>query len=205
MKALFAILLGYTIGSVSPSAIIGRMKKTDLRADGTKNLGATNTMLHFGKGYGALVMLLDMLKSILAVMLAAAICPEEEIVGIVGGSAAVVGHIFPFYMKFKGGKGLATFGGLVLAVNPPVFLFLLILSCLLMVIVNYSFIMPYSAGILFPILHGAATGSPAAALIAAAVSGVILFKHRDNVVKAWRGEDIKIREFLAGKYKTGNK
>lgn len=196
MKVLLSVLIGYLIGSLSPSALIGRIKKTNLRNNGTKNLGATNTMLHFGKGWGALVMLLDMLKAIVAVIIAAILCPEQPLISLCAGTAAVVGHVFPFYMHFKGGKGLATFGGLVLAVNPPAFLFLLILGCILMIIVNYSFILPFSAGILFPILHGIRTGSMAAFLIAACASALIMYKHRDNVVKAFHGEDIRIREFL---------
>ncbi len=196
MKTLLCIVLGYFIGSFNPALIISKIKKTDIRETGTGNLGATNTMIHFGKGLGAFVMLFDFFKAVLAVYIAKLLHPVGALTGLLAGVSAVLGHMFPFYLKFRGGKGLASFGGLVLAVDPPVFLFLLILGLALMLIVNYSYVMPFSAGSLFPVLHGLRAQSFTAFAIAAIIGFLVIFKHYENLGKAKRGEDFKIREFL---------
>lgn len=195
MEILLCVLIGYLIGSINPAAFISRLKKTDLRTQGTQNLGATNTMLVLGKGYGALVMLFDIAKAFISVKLAKLIFPAFTLAGIIAGSAAAAGHIFPFYMKFKGGKGLAAFGGLILGVDPTLFMILLVTALVLMFIINYSFAMPMSAGVLFPILYAVRTGDAAATVIASAVSVLVMYKHFGNIGKAMRGEDIKVREY----------
>lgn len=196
MKILLCTLIGYLLGSLSPAALLSKLKKKNLRKQGTGNLGATNTMLVLGKGYGALVMLFDIAKAFASVKLAQALLPEIAVVGLLAGSAAVVGHIYPFYLKFKGGKGLAAFGGLVLGVDPLLFLILLVIALVLMVAVNYSVAMPMSAAVLFPILYGFRTGDAVAVVIATAVSVLIICKHFSNVGKARRGEDARIREYV---------
>ena len=151
-------------------------------------------MLHFGKILGALVMLFDMAKAVVAYRLAAHFFPYLPYVAMVAGGSAVVGHVFPFYLHFQGGKGLAAFAGLVLAYNPWVFLFLLVSGVTLMILVNYSFILPYYAGIAFVVFVGADTKSLPMLLLAVAVVALILIKHAENVRKAREGTDVKIRE-----------
>ncbi len=196
MQYGIVILLGYLLGTISPSALVSKLKKTNLKEVGTHNLGATNTMLNFGKGWGAFVMLFDIAKAFAAFKLAELIFPTASLIGLVAGSSAVVGHIYPFYLNFKGGKGLAAFGGLVLAFNPLIFCFLLVFALILMFIVNYSFIMPYSASVLFPILAGLHAKSWLVFGITLAISALLAFKHRDNVKKALHGEDIQIRGYF---------
>lgn len=104
MNILICILIGYLLGSINPAALISRMKKTNLRDKGTGNLGATNTMLVLGKKYGAFVMAFDISKAFCAVKAAQMLFPALSISGLISGGAAVAGHVWPFYMKFKGGK-----------------------------------------------------------------------------------------------------
>ena len=111
-----------------------------------------------------------------------------------GKHFAVIGHIFPFYMNFKGGKGLASFGGLVLAHSPCVFLFLLITGTLLMFIVNYSYILPFYSSAAFTVFVALKDRSVIAVTIAAVVSLIIFIKHFGNYKKAKAGSDNKIRE-----------
>lgn len=196
MNALLCAVLGYLIGSLSPAALLSKLKKQNLRKQGTGNLGATNTMIVLGKGYGALVMLFDIAKAFAAVKLAELLFPSLAVAGILAGSAAVVGHIFPFYLKFKGGKGLAAFGGLILGVDTLLFLILLVIALLFMFVINHSVAMPISAAILFPILYAFRTVFISAVVIAAAVSILIICVHISNIGKARRGEDSKIREYV---------
>lgn len=189
-------LLGYLIGSISPSAFISKIKRTNLKEHGTGNLGASNALLVFGKAYGAIVMIFDIAKAIVAVKLAEYLFPTLSIAGILAGNAAVFGHVFPFYLKFKGGKGLATFGGFILAADPMLFCILLIISGTLMLIANYSAAMPMSASFLFPILYGLKKWSFISAISVLPASILVIAKHFSNLEKGKRGEDIKIRQFI---------
>lgn len=205
MKIFLCILIGYLLGTLNPAALISKLKKVDLRTKGTGNLGATNTMLILGKKYGVLVMLFDIAKAFLAVRYAQWIAPEFEWLSMSAGLFAVIGHCFPFYLKFKGGKGLAAFAGLVLAYNPLFFLFLLISGIVLMLIVNYTFILPFYATMFFTIYVAMQEESVAILFFATVVSALIIIKHFGNFVKAVKGEDGKIREYIKTKlFHKGN-
>lgn len=193
--------IGYLFGVLSPAALLSRLKHQDLREKGTKNLGASNVMLVLGKGYGVIVMLFDILKAFVAAKLAKLLFPKLVVAGLLAGLGAVIGHVYPFYMGFKGGKGLAAFGGMVLAFNPKLFAFLLTLGVVLMLIVNYSFVVPMSAAVLFPVFAWLQTEDVAVLLIASAASGLVIVKHWGNIGRALQGNDLKIREFIMGKYK----
>lgn len=196
VEIILSILLGYLFGALNPAEWLSRRKNTDLREQGTGNLGATNTLLVFGKKYGAFVMLFDIMKAVISVRLAQKLFPSLSVAGLLAGSFSVVGHVYPFYLNFKGGKGLAAFAGLVLGVDPMLFLMLALVSIAFMLIVNYSVAMPMSAGALFPVLYGLRTGNMTAFLIAAAVSILIICKHFSNIGKARSGEDVKIRDYI---------
>ncbi len=196
MNFLICILLGYLLGSLSPAALISKIKHKNLRKNGTGNLGATNVWLNFGRLLGALVLLFDMAKAFAAYEFAELIFPETAAAGMLAGGCAVIGHIFPFYLKFKGGKGLAAYAGLVLAYNPWLFLFLLVSGFILMVAVNYSFILPFYASLSFSVFVAANDETFIVSLLAVLISAVIFTSHFGNFIKAIRGKDKKIRDFL---------
>lgn len=196
MKVFLCISFGYLIGSVSPSALLSKVKKKSLRENGTGNLGATNVMLNFGKLYGVLVMLFDILKAFFTVKLSAFLFPLSTLIPLVAGIAVVVGHIFPFYMKFKGGKGLASFGGLILAYDPTTFLILLIIGLSLMLILNYGVFLPVSAAVIFPLFIWLKTYQVADLVAAIILGAVIIFAHLENLSDAVNGSAIKIREYI---------
>lgn len=196
MEYLYCILIGYLLGSISPSAIISKIKKVNLKENGTKNLGATNTMLVFGKGYGVFVMLFDVFKAFTAVKLCELLFPTFTASGILAGSSAVLGHICPFYLKFKGGKGLASFAGLLLALDPVIFFFTLVVAVAMILIVNYCVAAPFTGAVIFPILYGAKHPEPAVIIIAILVSLLLALRHIPDISRVKRGEDYKIREYL---------
>lgn len=196
MDIVLTILIGYLLGTLSPSALLAKIKQLDLRNQGTQNLGASNTMLVMGKKYGALVMLFDIFKGFIASKLAKLLFPQLAAAQLLAGFSAVVGHIFPFYLEFKGGKGLAAFGGMVLAYDPLVFLFLLTLGIVLMLLTNASVAMPLSAGALFPVFSLIRSQSLTVFFLTAAAGILIVIKHWSNIGKARRGEDVNIRSFV---------
>ena len=198
-RIAFSLLIAYLLGSASPSALLSKVKHANLRENGSKNLGATNTLLVLGKKWGALVMLLDIAKSYFAVKIAQLLVPASAAVAMASGFCAVVGHCFPFYLKGKGGKGLAAFGGIVLAFSPALFAFLLSTAIVLIIVVNYSFIMPFYAAVSFPIYVACRIDGVLPLLFALAASVLIFCKHFSNFQKARRGEDIKIREYIRTK------
>lgn len=196
MAIIICLFVGYFFGSLNPAALLSSRKGINLRQEGTKNLGASNTLLVMGKKQGAAVMCFDILKAYLPYKVMQLLFPKLYLAGILTGAAAVVGHIFPFYLEFKGGKGLASFAGFVLAYNPQIFLFLLILTGTLLFLVNHGVVMPVTGSLLFPLLAGANSKDLFITLICVAVSGLLLFKHWSNLGLAIRGEDIKIRSYV---------
>lgn len=196
MKILICLLLGYLLGSFHPAYLISQKKNIDLRTVGTKNLGASNTLLILGRRSGAIVMLLDIGKGVLASRLGRLLFPRLAAADLLSGLGAILGHVYPRRLGYKGGKGLATFAGTVLAYDPGLFLFLLITGLGIMLLVNYSFALPISTGLLFPLLVVLRQESLWNCLLAAVIGGLILYTHWPNIGRAIRGEEAPIREIL---------
>ena len=150
MKLLLSLVIGYLLGAISPSYLISKKKKVDLQKEGTKNLGTTNTIMILGKTYGAFVMFFDIFKAYMAVRICQILFPRLVIAGIAAGGAAVIGHNYPFYIKFKGGKGIAAFAGFILALNLKHFIILLTVCLAIAIISNYSCMLSFSAAITCP-------------------------------------------------------
>lgn len=201
MEYLWCISIGYLLGCISFATIVSKFKKVNLKERGTKNLGATNTMLVLGKGYGALVMVLDVLKTVLAITVSRILFPQFSAAGILTGASAVLGHICPFYLKFKGGKGLACFAGMILALDPVLFIFMLVLCVALMIIANHSVIVPYTAAIIFPVCYCTKHPQPEIITIAILVSVLLALRHIPDIMRAKAGGDGKIRDFFKEQHK----
>ena len=122
MSYILAALLGYALGCLSPAYLLARRKGFDIRSTGSQNAGASNAFITMGAKSGVAVGLCDMAKSCAAALLAALLFPTLPGAAAVAGTAAVLGHIFPFYLKFRGGKGFAPFLGLTLALDWRFFL-----------------------------------------------------------------------------------
>ena len=196
MKITFCILIGYLLGSLNPAALISRLKHKSLRNVGTGNLGATNTALVFGKKLGALVMIFDIAKAYLSVWCARWIAPEYEWLAMLTGAFAVLGHCFPFYLKFKGGKGLAAFGGLVLAYDPLLFLILLITGVALVVITNCGTALAYFAAVFFPAFVCVTDRNVPNKVISVILSIFLMVIFIPNLLRALSGKDSKPRDFI---------
>lgn len=203
MSYVGSVIIGYLLGCFNPASILGKRHKLNLRELGSKNLGASNVLLTMGKARGFLVMVVDIAKAFFAARIARLLFPKLAVGGMLAAFGAILGHIYPFHMGFRGGKGLAAFGGMVLAYNPWMFAALLALCCVLVVVVNYSFVAPATVAVLFPILVAVTSADPWMTLIAAAAGALIVYKHWDNFLKAVRGSDFKIRDIIAGKHRPG--
>lgn len=195
-------LLGYLIGTINPAALLAKWKRHDLTETGTGNLGATNTMLAFGIRYGVLVLAFDLSKGFAAVKLAKAIFSGSHAHGLLAGCSAVAGHIYPFQMRFKGGKGSACFAGVVLASQPLLFPILLIIGLSLGLLLDYAFAVPISAVLLFPFLAAWRTGSLAVFLLALIMGLLIIFRHKENFIAVRNGTEGRFRTWFAEKFRA---
>lgn len=189
MKALLALGMGYAVGCISPAAWVSKKKNVNLKQEGTKNLGATNTALVMGRKAGYFVLFFDMLKSFFSYKLARALFPHLVAAGIIAGIGVILGHCFPATMHFQGGKGLAAFGGLVLAHDPLIFLLLLALGILAAFALNYGVYLAITAAALFPAACRFFHGNSTEAFLCAVAGCIIIGMHLTNLHRAITGED----------------
>ena len=185
-----AFVLGYLFGSVPFGLILTRFAGTaDLRSIGSGNIGATNVLRTGCKGLAAATLDLDGLKGFAAVLICAGFGPLAAIAAAVG---AVLGHMFPVWLRFKGGKGVATFIGVLFAFRPPVAAVLTCLTWLTMAwATRYSSVAALTAAILAP-LYFLLLGTTLFALLAAVLAILIIFAHRANIARLLRGEEPRI-------------
>ena len=202
MRLLLSFIIGYLIGTVNPAALLAKRKRYNLKQSGTGNLGATNTMLAVGLRYGIVVLAFDLCKAYLAVHLSRFLFPKSELSGLVAGVGSVVGHIYPWHLKFKGGKGSACFAGVVLASQPILFPILLVICISLALLIDYAFVVPVSAVVLFPVLAAWRTRSLRVFLITLAMGLLIIHQHRENFIAVKNGTENRFRTWFAEKIKA---
>lgn len=188
---IIAVILAYLIGSINMSIIIAKLSGLpDPRTTGSGNAGATNTLRISGKKEAAYVLIGDLVKGIVAVVISRIIHLEGFMLGLVA-LAAVVGHIFPAYFQFKGGKGVATTLGVLLALNPWIGLCALVVWLLVAYLSKYASLASLCAA--------------AAAIIATlllkefgylipviAMAALITWKHKSNIDRLKTGNESKI-------------
>ena len=201
MRIFLCVLIGYFLGSLSPSYFFSLLKKKNLSKSGTGNLGATNAFLVLGKWCGVLVLVFDMGKTVLSFKLAQFLFPQIDVSGILSAAFSIVGHSFPFYLKFRGGKGLACLGGAALAINPTLFLILILICLALTFISNYAVTLAVSGAILFPIFYAFSAPSLFETLISAGMGILVLHNHLPNVKRIKEGREIKLSEYFKNGFK----
>ncbi len=192
MAAFFSILTGYLIGSLNPAYFLARLRGFDIRKRGSGNAGASNAIITMGKTQGILSAFFDVMKACAAVWLASYFCPDFRYASELAGTFCIIGHIFPFYMGFEGGKGLACLGGLVLAYNWVLFLVLLAIEAVLALAVDYICIVPITGCVIFPVIYAFMSKDLCAALIYLPVTAVMLFKHIENLRRIKDGTELHL-------------
>ncbi len=192
MDYIACALLGYLIGSFNPSYLLARSKGMDIRENGSHNAGASNALILFGKAKGIVCAVVDILKACFAIWLAGYLMPDFSQSFSVTAAACVLGHIFPFYMGFRGGKGTACLGGIVLAYSWRLFLVMLAAEVLLALVTDYICVVPITASIAFPLIYGFIKGDALGAMILAVITAVVLFKHMENLKRIRLGTEMRL-------------
>lgn len=198
MGYLISILFGYLVGSSNMAYWISRIKNVDIRSNGSGNLGASNATVLLGWGAGVLVALHDIGKAVLVVLAAELLFPELRYAGAAAGVAAVLGHIYPFYLKFKGGKGLASFVGMLLGLNWKVALGIMLLVLVLTLVTDYISVGAMSCVVAAPVALWLVMGGWILPLIVSVASVVMLWKHRENIVRICNHTEIGLRSTAKG-------
>lgn len=195
---LAAALGAYTLGCSNMAFYLSKLHKVDFRGGGTGNLGASNATILMGWKAGILVAIHDAGKALLAVLLANLLFPNLPNVGAVAGIAAVLGHIFPAPLKFRGGKGFASYVGMTLALNWKFALVVLGIVVLVTVITDYIVVGTTTTVLMVPSYLGWAHHSFLLAGILLIGTLVILYKHRENYVRMANGTEIGLRSAAKG-------
>ncbi len=195
MILALAFVLGYLLGSTPFGLIITRAAGgPDVRTFGSGNIGATNVLRTGRKGLAAATLLLDMLKGTAAVLLAARFAGPDG--ALVAGLGAFLGHLFPVWLKFKGGKGVATYIGLLIGLYWPGALIFCAIWLLVALVTRYSSLAALTAGALTPFALWA-LGEPRAALLFALLSALLFVMHRANIARLLDGSESKIGRLAA--------
>lgn len=193
-------IIAYLLGSISPSYVIAMAKKKDIRGNGSGNLGASNTAILLGLKWGIFVGAVDILKAFIPVAILKYAFPEYEYGAAIAAVCAVLGHMFPFYLKFKGGKGTATYFGAMLGLSPLAFCGIGLIFLIVTYLTDYIVIGTFVMIILFPIYLLIFDNIYVMAIMCIA-SFMVAFKHRANIVRIIKKEEIGLRAAVSGKHK----
>lgn len=192
MKYLLCVVISYLIGTVNPAYLFGKRKGVDIKNEGSKNAGASNAVILLGKAIGIICALLDIGKACFAIHFCRRLFPTLANVFAISGTACILGHIFPFYMKFKGGKGLACLGGVVLMYDWKFFLLFLLAEIIIALATDYICFVPITASVIFPIAYGILSSNAIGALIFGIAAIVILSKHVENIKRIQEGKEMRL-------------
>lgn len=198
MQYLLAIILGYMLGCSSMAYYIGKFKKTDIRTAGSGNLGASNATVLFGWSAGVAVALHDIGKAVIAVIAAKWLFPQLEYAGAAAGVACVLGHIFPFYLGFRGGKGLASYFGMVLALNWKLALIIGAVIVLATLITDFISVGALSSIVVAPVYTFFTTHNLILVAILGVATMVMFLKHWENIIRIAKGQEIGLRRTAKG-------
>ena len=192
MQWLLFTLGGYLIGSISSAVLISRvMGLPDPRLEGSGNPGATNVLRLGNKAAAALTLVGDLLKGTLPVLFALQVSGDQSVVA--GAAAgAFLGHLFPVFFKFQGGKGVATALGVFLAVNPLMGLGLAVTWLATALVFRFSSLAALVAAASAPAWAWCTTQDPVYIALAIGLAGVLIWRHRANIRRLINGEESRI-------------
>lgn len=184
-----ALLIGYVLGSIPFGLILTRLSGAgDIRAIGSGNIGATNVLRTGRKGLAALTLLLDALKGAAAVWICGYLSP---MFGPLGAFAAFVGHLYPVWLRFRGGKGVATLLGITFALSWKIGLILALVWLVAMAITRFSSVGGMAMAIAGPVAS-AAFGQFEMTLLFLFCAMMVLWKHRQNIIRLLDGTEPRI-------------
>ena len=197
-------LVAYLLGSIPTGYVVAKSRGIDIRTVGSGNIGATNVFRILGKPAGIFVLVVDALKGFVACrfvgplayrILAGDLEPDsatDEFLKIVGGVCAILGHNYTCWLKFKGGKGIATSAGVTLALLPGALAVSLGVWLLLFVTTRYVSVASIAAAFVLPFAAWFLDYSPRMIIVAAAIGALAIYKHRSNIQRLINGTENRV-------------
>lgn len=205
LGVFLSIAIGYFLGSINTGILYSKLRyKKDIRDFGSGNAGMTNMLRTFGRGAAAVTLLGDMLKSVIAVLLAQVLAyglrllsPQigqefSELCAYTAALFAAVGHCFPIYYKFRGGKGVATCAAAIAVLSPLAFLCCLAVFLILVFGTKYVSLASIIAAMTYPVFLNRIYGPGISNLFAMVLAALVVWQHRENLKRLWHGKERKI-------------
>lgn len=197
------LIAAYLVGGIPFGFLIGKMRGVDVRTVGSKNIGATNVFRTVGKKWGLVAFACDVLKGLVPTLFAKRFAADPLWLPLAVGVMCVVGHMLTPYMKFRGGKGVATAFGMLIALVPALVGIAFALFAVVFAASHYISLGSCSAALFlmvavwFPVLGTAGTGDLPQCVLVTLIAAFVVYKHRANIARLVRGEENKI--YLFGK------
>lgn len=202
MGYIIIVLISYLIGSSSMSYYLGRLNNINVSKKGSGNLGASNMVVIMGWKAGILVAIHDILKAVIAVVISRYLFADLPYVGEIAGIACVIGHIFPFYLKFKGGKGLASYIGMTIALDWKFAIGLIILCAIVTLITDYIVTATFTTIFAVPAYFGLINLDIISCCILSIGTVIMIYKHRENIRRLRNGTEIGLRSANRGEHRV---
>ncbi|QMT16037.1 glycerol-3-phosphate 1-O-acyltransferase PlsY [Planococcus maritimus] len=195
MNILLPVIIAYLLGSIPSALWIGKLfYNTDIRTKGSGNLGATNTFRVLGPKAGFVVTVMDILKGTAATLLPLVLTTDVH--PLILGVIAVIGHMFPVFARFKGGKAVATSGGILLGYQWPLFLLavaVLLIALKITKMVSLSSIILALVSVVYTIIYTLNTGDYLFFAVILTLATFIIYRHRANIARIRAGTEPKIK------------
>jgi acyl phosphate:glycerol-3-phosphate acyltransferase len=196
--ALIIFIFAYLIGAIPFGLVLTRLAGLgDLRTIGSGNIGATNVLRTGRKDLALATLLLDAGKAGLAALIAIALF-NNPLAGYIAGTGAFIGHLYPVYLKFKGGKGVATFFGTLLGVAWPIFLIAVITWLIAAFTSRISAVGGLAAAVVVPIIALTELGNPALFIMTVVMSALMVLAHRANIARLMAGTEPRMGSKKSG-------
>lgn len=198
MNGVLLFIFCYAVGSIPFGIIVARMKNVDITKTGSGNIGATNVLRALGPGYGALVLFLDALKGFVPAFIGQHTPPPHgagssvTAIPVVCGLLAILGHLYPVFLKFKGGKGVATSLGVLVALDARAAFLAFWVWLIPVVLTRYVSLGSLCASVFVP-AYFIATGKPFSYKVFAVLCAIfVIVKHRENIKRLRERKENKI-------------
>ena len=200
IQTIIASLIGYLFGIIQPAYFLSKVVgKMDIREHGSGNAGASNITTMMGLRYGVVVGLVDILKGIFAVLVVKWIYPSSPNLAYLSGIMAIIGHIFPFYMKFRGGKGVATLVGMMFGLNWKLGILFLLLVALPALLTDFIVIGSFTSFIALPIVTYSLGYPIVFTIMGVCLTILCFYLHRANIQRIINKEELKISAVIKKK------
>ncbi|MBQ9748564.1 MAG: glycerol-3-phosphate 1-O-acyltransferase PlsY [Clostridia bacterium] len=201
LAGVLCVIVAYLLGSINFAIIFSeKIHHDDVRSHGSGNAGSTNMLRTYGVKSAALTFLGDVLKAVVSALIGLFVMPYQTGFMYVTALVCMIGHAFPIYYGFKGGKGVACLAGVILVVNPPLFVLMFFVFAFILLLTNYVSLGSIICAVVFPIMNNIipfyVSPVPPVGIIAAVLMGLfVIFLHRKNIGRLLKGEESKVSLF----------